>query len=290
MHKKILAILILIPFSLTFANSVDIWFGGQFNGFAWDDVMNVEPGEWVDIPVYIKGNAPNHQIADMMVPLGINKEYIDQFDIEQSQILEPLAKWDVAMLTNENDNFEEGWSSVSFLGFSQIYSDDAPYGHFEVPTKIMTIRVHMVDNQDLMNEMVTNAIAEGLDIRQGEANMGNDMGNISFEVKQHFATMLFSPATGVEEAAIPETYFLNDNYPNPFNPSTLFKYGIPEAGHVQVEIFDVLGRKVETLVDEEQDAGYHQVTFEGDNYSSGVYFFKLAAGDFNSTKKMTLVK
>ncbi len=291
MHKKILALLILIPFSLSFANSVDIWFGGQFDGFAWNDVMEVTPGQWIDIPVYAMGNSDDIYLADMTLPLGINKQYIDKFSIEDSRALEPLSEWDVAVFANENDEFEEGWSSLSFLGFSQIYSKDSPYAHFETPTKIMTFRVHIIDDENLMNEMAPNAISQGMDIRQSTANMGNPTGDISFEVNQHFASFLFSPATAIDDLVeIPDMYFLSENYPNPFNPTTLFKYGIPEAAHVNIEIYDVLGRRVETLVDEDQEAGYHQVTFDGDGYSSGMYFFKMAAGDYNETKKMTLIK
>jgi hypothetical protein len=291
MQKKILALIILIPFSLSFANSVDIWYGGQFDGFAWNDVMEVTPGQWIDIPVYALGNSDDINIADMMLALGINKQYIDQFSIEDCRVLEPLTTWDVAVFSNENDEFKEGWSSLSFLGFSQIYSEDTPYGHFETPTKIMTFRVHIVDDEKLMNEVTPNAIAEGMDIRQECANMGNPGGDLSYEVKQHFASLLFSPATGIDDqAAIPDVYFLSENYPNPFNPKTLFKYGIPEAAHVTIEVYDVLGRRVETLINKEQEAGYHQVTFDGDGYSSGMYFFKMAAGDYNETKKMTLIK
>jgi hypothetical protein len=290
MQRKFLALLVLIPFSLTFANSVDLWFGGQFDGFAWDDVMVVSPGQWVDVPVYAMGNSRDIQIADMMVPLGINKQYVDQYNIENCQLFYPLNEWDVAIFDNLNDEFEEGWSSLSFLGFCQIYSEENPWGHFEVPTRIMSFNIHLVENEELMDQMVTDAIGRGLDPRQGSANMGDILGTGSYEINEHYATLLFSPVGIDDPAAIPDVYFLSDNYPNPFNAATLIKYGLPEDAFVTIDMYDILGRRVETLVSEPQQAGYHQVTLRADELASGMYFFKMQAGDFAETKKMMLLK
>jgi len=97
-------------------------------------------------------------------------------------------------------------------------------------------------------------------------------------------------ADEVETAHIPDEYALIGCYPNPFNAQTIIEYGIPEASRVTVEIYDILGRKVETLVNKQQSAGYHQIIWNAGDFSSGVYFYKLQAGDFTKTKKMTLVK
>ena len=290
MRNKILALLILIPFSLSFANTVDIWYGGQFERLAWDDVMVVTPGEWVDIPVYVMGDSRNLKIADMMLPLGINKQYIDQFNIQECQALNSLSNWDVTMFANLNDDFEEGWASLSFLGFAQIYSDNNGYGVFNAPTKVLTFRVHFVEDEQLMDQIVSNAIGAGQDPFQGQSNMGDISGAAAYEVRQHFAAMHFSPTSVDPIAPVPAEFFLSDSYPNPFNAVSLLKYGIPEDAFVQIDLYDVLGRRVETLVSEDQEAGYHQVTFRADEYSSGMYFYKMSAGNFSETKKMTLIK
>ncbi|MBI3365891.1 MAG: T9SS type A sorting domain-containing protein [Ignavibacteriae bacterium] len=91
--------------------------------------------------------------------------------------------------------------------------------------------------------------------------------------------------------AKPSVYSLDENYPNPFNPSTEVRYTLPEDAHLTLKIYDVLGREVTTLVDEFEHAGYKSVTFDGTNFASGLYFYRLhAKGKFTDTKKMMLVK
>ena len=91
-------------------------------------------------------------------------------------------------------------------------------------------------------------------------------------------------------AGLPKNYSLSDNYPNPFNPTTVIKYELPESGMVELLVFDLLGRKVATLVDEYVTKGKHQIVFEASNLSSGIYIYRLKVGDFLQTKKMTLIK
>lgn len=88
---------------------------------------------------------------------------------------------------------------------------------------------------------------------------------------------------------------LEQNYPNPFNPSTVIKYSIPTVQSenirsVQLKIYDVLGREVSTLVNTQQKPGYYEVTWNAENISSGIYFYKLEAGTFTDTKKMILIR
>jgi len=94
---------------------------------------------------------------------------------------------------------------------------------------------------------------------------------------------------------IPTTYALEQNFPNPFNPNTEISYAIPEASLVKLEIFNIMGQKVIALVNEYQEAGNYTVTWDGmdgngNEASSGVYFYRITVGDFASVKKMVLVK
>tara|TARA_B100000586_G_scaffold199849_1_gene148097 strand:- start:691 stop:3738 length:3048 start_codon:yes stop_codon:yes gene_type:complete len=98
-----------------------------------------------------------------------------------------------------------------------------------------------------------------------------------------------------EEAGIPDVFALHQNYPNPFNPLTTIMYDVPEQGMVKMEIYDLLGRKVNTLVNHSHKPGYHAVIWNGTNeygkqLSSGMYFYYIQAGDFRSVKKLMLVK
>lgn len=95
----------------------------------------------------------------------------------------------------------------------------------------------------------------------------------------------------------PSGYSLSQNFPNPFNPSTIISYQLPANSHVTLKVYDVLGREVETLVDGRQSAGNHAVKFEAKGLPSGVYFYRLSAkplsgqaGNFIETKKLVMLK
>lgn len=89
---------------------------------------------------------------------------------------------------------------------------------------------------------------------------------------------------------IPATITLHQNYPNPFNPITTIRYGIPEDSYVTLKIYDILGREVKTLVSEQQEAGHYIVEFNAQNFSSGVYFYKIVANGLTESKKLVFVK
>jgi len=89
---------------------------------------------------------------------------------------------------------------------------------------------------------------------------------------------------------IPHSHSLSKNYPNPFNSRTTIEYTLPDAGPVTIDIYNLLGSKLETLVNTVQDAGEHSVTLNADGYSSGTYFYSIKAGEYSETRKMTLVK
>lgn len=90
---------------------------------------------------------------------------------------------------------------------------------------------------------------------------------------------------------LPEDFTLSQNYPNPFNPSTTLQFGLPEASQVRLEIFNLLGQKVSTLVaGDKMQAGWHSIQFDASNLSSGVYIYRIQAGEFVQTKRMLLIK
>ncbi len=101
----------------------------------------------------------------------------------------------------------------------------------------------------------------------------------------------FVPITGVEEEGIKlNSFSLDQNYPNPFNPSTVVNYTLAKRSNVTLKVYDVLGKEVANLVNNSQEAGTHQVTFDASNLASGLYIYTLNAGDFSSSKKMMLMK
>ncbi len=89
---------------------------------------------------------------------------------------------------------------------------------------------------------------------------------------------------------VPANYSLEQNYPNPFNPATNIKFDVPKSGHVMLAVYDMLGNRVELIVNNELHAGSYTADFHANNLASGVYFYRLEAGDFVQTKKMMLTK
>lgn len=88
----------------------------------------------------------------------------------------------------------------------------------------------------------------------------------------------------------PATYVLQQNYPNPFNPTTTIRFGLPEAGDVRIEIYNIVGQKLLTLREGFTVGGYHEITFDASTFGSGVYFCKMTANNFQSIRKMILIK
>ena len=100
-----------------------------------------------------------------------------------------------------------------------------------------------------------------------------------------------TPLTSVHTAAAnPQSYSLAQNYPNPFNPKTTITFSISKSSIVDLKIYDLLGREVETLINGEMTAGEHQVSFDASRFASGIYFYRLKAGNYTATKKLVLVK
>ena len=93
-----------------------------------------------------------------------------------------------------------------------------------------------------------------------------------------------------EQKNIPGFYSLKQNYPNPFNPSTTIEFSISERGYVTIKIYDILGKEVSTLVNEDKQPGSYEIKFNGTNLSSGIYFYELRAGNFFDVKKFILMK
>ncbi len=136
-------------------------------------------------------------------------------------------------------------------------------------------------NEGLKDQTVMALEVFGPDLYGGTAGLG---------VWRRPLSELVVSVEGTVTVALPRQCRLFQNYPNPFNPSTTIRYGLPNRSHVTLTVFNTLGQQVAQLVNEEQDARYHDVTFDGKRLSSGIYFYKMQAGDFVQTRKLLLCK
>ncbi len=224
-----------------------------------DDIINI--GIAGDATNLIQATAPNIAKYDEWRNINI---------ISDSTIFNTTTRWngnDASMVTVGNDvliSAKLGDSTGSGGGLGS--TDNFP--------NLGTVRAKC----DIAELMVYDTILSNTD-RLAIENYLNDKYNVNI--------------TGVEDPQninIPERFTLNQNYPNPFNPSTRIEYQVASNSQVSLKVYDVLGKEVATLVNEEKPVGSYEVNFNASQLSSGIYFYKLQAGSFVETKKMILLK
>jgi flagellar hook protein FlgE len=113
------------------------------------------------------------------------------------------------------------------------------------------------------------------------------------DANKEIANFITDPSVGVKEeqvTQIPRSFSLLQNYPNPFNPETKIEYSIQKSVNTKLAVYDLLGREVAVLVNEQKPAGKYQATWNASGSTSGVYFYKLQAGSYSETKKLMLLK
>jgi len=113
---------------------------------------------------------------------------------------------------------------------------------------------------------------------------------ILYRLKQIDFDGTVSYSEEIEVVTQPFDYALYQNYPNPFNPETIIKYEVPQISNVKIEVFDILGRVVKVLVDEEKTPGRYEIKFDASSLASGIYYYRIKANEFVQTKKMMLIK
>jgi plastocyanin len=114
----------------------------------------------------------------------------------------------------------------------------------------------------------------------------------TFHVTMGMVGVINANPNGIKQlgSSVPQSYNLMQNFPNPFNPSTNIRIDIPKASQVTVKIYDVRGNLVQTLINSELQAGSYSIDWNASEYSSGIYFYRLNAGDYSAVKKMVLMK
>lgn len=117
-------------------------------------------------------------------------------------------------------------------------------------------------------------------------------GDYTYQCNEHTAMVgtITVSSLSIKEPTIPNTFSIYSIYPNPFNPVTNISYGLPEYSNVQITIFDLSGKAVQSLINEFQSSGYHSLDWNANQHPSGVYFVKIIANEYINTKKLILLK
>ncbi|MCB9250222.1 MAG: T9SS type A sorting domain-containing protein [Ignavibacteriales bacterium] len=139
----------------------------------------------------------------------------------------------------------------------------------------------------LLKDMVIAILQKKYSFVDATVNGGS---NFAYRLKQVDIDGSYEYSDVVEVQVVPTKFALDQNYPNPFNPTTKINYSVPSKSLISLTVFDVLGKEVVKLVNEIQDAGVYEASFDASQFTSGIYFYSLHAGEFTQTKKMMLVK
>ncbi|MEX0719515.1 MAG: pectinesterase family protein [Balneolaceae bacterium] len=145
-----------------------------------------------------------------------------------------------------------------------------------------------MSNRADISEQLTSEQAEEYTIENIFSKESNPTFGIDW-IPEPASNFVVSNESEVEDSR-PDSYKLTQNYPNPFNPTTVIGYSLPNSGHVNISLYDLLGRKVATLVNEVKNAGTYEVQFDASRLASGIYLYRIETSNFSMAKKMTLLK
>jgi hypothetical protein len=187
-----------------------------------------------------------------------------------------------SVATVNYSDIQGGWGGIGNIDIDPLFSDTAAYYLSDVSPCVDS------GNPDSTFDDPEDPENPGFALRPAMGTLRNDMGAYGGPGAAGELT------TSVKESGIdhmsPSRFTLHQNYPNPFNPTTTIKYDLPIGSHVNLKLFDILGREVLTLVNGVEIAGHHQVTLNAAHLSSGVYFYKITAGSFTDVEKLVVVK
>jgi len=288
----LLALAVVLTFSLASAQTTKIVIGPLVGNSA--GAIEADTNETIDVAVWMR-TAPGINIVGLHLPLSTKNAYVQSNSRDDGDFFFPLPLWDdVSFLDSNTDQQHSGYTNQSILGIKDLVGD---------PDSVNGIKTDGQWSQIAYFTMTTAGVGDGIPhsdafiIGHQQENGGmvwidfpaDEMDNSTIETS--FATLELPLTTGIDdEIDMPNVFSLKQNYPNPFNASTTISYSLPEGSNVNIDIFDIMGRKIETLVTGHQSAGEHSIVWNASNVSSGVYLYRITAGDYSETKMCNLLK
>lgn len=285
MFKKIILFVILVPLFLTLASSTTD--AQTYAGTVSVESKAVEAGDHFKVDVTLSGNTKS--IQGLFIPLQFdNPDLIfDSVSFEGSFLTSNFVG-NGSYLSEQNSIWITYMPNISNPQVDSLVVPNGLVGSiyftvtdFPSPANVVIDSLNQItyiNDTTFYGVNIQLSSADGLSIYYPEF----DGGVISILVP-----------TAVDDnlnSSLPTEYSLSQNYPNPFNPTTNIQFSLPEAGPVKLEVFNVLGQHVVTLVDRSMSAGLHDVEFDGSNQSSGIFFYRLIHSQGAETKKMIMVK
>ena len=271
----------------------------------------IESGTWVTIDVPISdwtGDVTRDDIAQFLITSNLDKVYVDniylyregtttQPTVDAFSLLSPPNGTDLDLTGDGSAEAVIEWEeATSNTDVTYTWHVDATGGDFSDPlVSIASDNSGSATTLTLPFSAVDATLAS-LGVGEGESitvdwtvtAMGADVIQFADQVYSITLTRNLSVSNELDES--PNKFALNQNYPNPFNPTTSITYNLPASGEVTLEVFNVTGQRVATLVNGVKSAGSHIATFDASNLSSGVYMYRLSSGNSVQIRKMLLIK
>jgi hypothetical protein len=272
----------------------------------------IQTGTWVSIDVPISewiGDTTRDEIAQFIITSNLDVAYVDNIylykdgttsttTLDAFSLLGPADGTTLELTGDGTDEavitWEEATSNIEDVTYRWVA--DAVDGDFSDPLLNIPADMSGTGTSLTLPFSAIDQALEGLGVMEGEsvtvdwtviAQAGDSfqLADETFEI-----TVVRNLSTSNELDESPNSFTLNQNYPNPFNPTTNITYNLPESGAVTLEVFNVTGQKVATLVNSVRSAGSHTATFDASNLSSGVYMYRLSSGNSVQIRKMLLIK
>ncbi|MBE2217609.1 MAG: T9SS type A sorting domain-containing protein [Ignavibacteria bacterium] len=190
--------------------------------------------------------------------------------------------------TNSGSN----WTETSISGAGALYTITFPVDTLTGYAAGLVGKMYKTTNGGNNWYPLTTGVTghfRGMDFSFGSSTTGYAVGTTGVVLRTTNGGGTFVEVTG-SNTSVPANYSLHQNYPNPFNPETNITYNIPKKQFVKLAVYDVAGREIGVLVDENKEPGSYSIHFSSTGLASGIYFYRLTAGSFSQTKKMSIIK
>jgi hypothetical protein len=249
---------------------------GNYNPVGWQTtnsfpIVTVEP--------YSPGCQGNYAMTVKTVDVGISFPGIAILETAYNFVQKP-TKFFVCV----KSNIMAGDQSLIMLA---LMKGDSAIAAMDSCTFKIDSTINQFTYMEFPIAYISNLMPDSLIIMIASGLLSSQVGT---QLTVDEAGFIYGPSDVSDNEKFPEEFELYQNFPNPFNPSTIIKYSIPTSEFVSLIVYDMLGKEVATLVNEEQSAGNYEVDFNAAGLSSGIYFYKLTAGSFVETKKMILMR